>query len=242
MRELQALAKDGGEPATAELAVERILAWRSALTAISAVAEAQILACCAAIRREHPERDEFRAFVSRRLSGSMDPDRAWLMADTWAAARKNRQLRELVARAPAEAIEFVRGMADALSDEEIEALDEDDARVTEILAAAPRSRRKRIRALLESDRAARDGRHPDDVRRIEDLERRAAPAPGGEFEAALSVRRLADALSEHERALAETVDGIVAHAAKSGPQHDRLLRLGDLIVGQIDRLSDALRD
>lgn len=68
------------------VAAARIRAWHESLGAIFALAEADIMECCLAIRREHPGREAFGAFVAEHLAGALTPTRAWQLADTWEVA------------------------------------------------------------------------------------------------------------------------------------------------------------
>ena len=138
-------------PRTSMEAIARIRAWRSAMASLSAIAEAEVMAACWLIRREHQTRAAFISFFRRH-----DPDQcisgehAWLMAETWEVSRRQRSLRELTTRRPDEAIAFVREFVDAGREADLEELDANDRKVAEILSSAPRRRSARIRALIES--------------------------------------------------------------------------------------------
>ena len=158
------------------VAAARIRAWHESLNAVFAVAEADIMECCLAIRRNHPSREAFGTFVGVHLAGVLTAAKAWLLADTWEIARRHRPVRELVNREPQKAIAFMREFAAAAADEqEPLPFDADDCELTDILAAPPKTRRARLRELIAASKAARD-RHPDDIERIRDLEAEAAAA------------------------------------------------------------------
>ena len=151
-----------GEPGTAIQAVWRIRAWHDAMRTLSAIAEAQVMQACWVIRREHSDRGDFDAFCAAQgLAPIMGAPQAWLMAETWDVARRQRPLRELAADRPTDAIAFVRGFVEAGHEEDLRELDEDDQRVVEILAAPPRARRSKIRALLESHQERLDLEPPE---------------------------------------------------------------------------------
>ena len=152
------------------VAAARIRAWHESLGKIFALAEADIMECCLAIRRNHPGREAFGTFVGVHLAGVLTPTKAWQLADTWEVARQHRPVRELVNREPAKAVAFVREFTAAAADEQVPLpLDADDREITDILAASPKQRRERLRQLVAARKAPRD-HHPDDVERICELE------------------------------------------------------------------------
>ena len=225
------------ESLTAVQAAQRILAWRDAVHTLSAIAEAQVMEAAWAIRREHSDRDAFGAFVERNLGDVLDADRAWSMAETWDAARRNRQLRELARRRPEEAVAFVRDFAESADG----ALDDDDREAVELLSAPPRQRRARLRELQADARAAGEGRNPADVRRIAELE---AERDEAVFQARLAgpVADPAETLAEDERRLAARADEIDALRGKlSAAAADRLLRVADMAMGSLERIMSALQ-
>lgn len=221
-------------------AAQRIRTWREVLHAMSATAEAQVMASCWAIRREHVDREAFDAFVARHLDGVLRGDQAWALADTWDAARRNRGIRDLASTRPDEAVALVTGYAEAVPDG---GFDEDDRELVELLAAPPRKRRTRLRELRAAAMAARENRDPEDVRRIRELE--------GERDDALVQARIAGAggaidpmelLAEDERRLsarADEFDGL--RGRLSDGARDRLLRLADMAMGSLERISWTLQ-
>ena len=152
------------------VAAARIRAWHESLGKIFTLAEADIMECCLAIRRNHPNQEAFGTFVGVHLAGVLTPTKAWQLADTWEVAQQYRPVRELVNRGPAKAFAFVREFAAAAADEQAPLpFDSDDREIASILAAPPKTRRERLRGLVAASKAARD-RHPDDIERIRDLE------------------------------------------------------------------------
>lgn len=99
------------------------------------------------IRRELPEDAEFDAFIESQTP--LDRRRARLMVETWAVARRRRELRELAQRQPSEALALMRNAIDA----GVQLADATDRQVTELLSKPPRQRNQAIRELLESHRA-----------------------------------------------------------------------------------------
>ena len=81
-------------------AAGRIRALHAALQQLSQLAEAQVLEAVWSIRQELPAPADFASFVGRELP-MLTAERAQLMAETWAVARRSRELRELAgARRP----------------------------------------------------------------------------------------------------------------------------------------------
>ena len=232
------------ESLTALQAAQRVRAWHETLRTLSAIAEAQVMEAMWVIRREYPKRAAFVEFVAARV-GIVAPRRAWLMAQTWDAARRNRNMRRLAETQPDEAIEFARGLVEAGQEERLANLDDDDREIAEALTGTPRQRRSRLRKLLDAERAAATGRHPVDVKRIEDLtaERDAAlvaAEAGGERTA--SPASLTADLQKVERTVA-TLAEAAAEALRAGAvgesARERLLRTIDLMIGSLDRISAA---
>ena len=155
-------------------AAAEIRAWHLTLRAIGTAAETAVMRACFRIRVIHPAMDDFADFVYRQMPNVMTAKRAWLLADTWDVARKNRKLHELAASRPDRAVAFVRDFTDA-----VEAaggaenlplpLDEDDKEIAALLTAPPKKRHQGLRELVAARRAPRN-HHPDDVERIHDLE------------------------------------------------------------------------
>ena len=154
-------------------AAAEIRAWFLTLRTIGTAAETAVMRACWRIRQAHPDADDFGRFIFNELEGRLTPRKAWLHADTWEIARKNRKVHELAASQPDKALSFVRDFTDAVAAEGAETLplplDDDDKEVVALLTAAPKKRREELRKLVAARRTPRD-RHPDDVERIRELE------------------------------------------------------------------------
>ena len=119
------------------------------------------------IRREYPEAAAFEAFVAEHTP--VPPAEARLMADTWTAVRKNRNLRELAQHKPDEALTFVNGFIEAGLATQLETLDETDREFAAAMALPPRQRRAALRELVEAKHAVDAGHHPADREYIKAL-------------------------------------------------------------------------
>lgn len=230
---------------SSEVAAAHIVAWHKTLQAISATAEAEVMAACWAIRREHPDREEFAAFVTMRLEGVMTPGRAWTAAETWELARKHRPIRELTATAPREAIQFVRDFTAAAEQAPLP-LDDDDRTIAGLLAEPPKRRREKLREMAAAARAAGEHRHPDDITRIAELERAQTEAANREAADPLrSATAAVDALAAVERDLdgaARELDLLLARGAVTGRLQERVTHLSDRLMARLEELADAVRE
>ena len=229
------------------VAAARIRAWHESLGAIFALAEADIMECCLAIRTHHKTRETFGAFVAEHVR-VLTPTRAWQLADTWEVAKKHRPVRELVNREPKKAIAFVREFTAAAAQEQVPLpLDADDREIAGILASPPKKRREQLRDLVAARRAPRD-HHPDDLERIRELEAEreerdqaaaAALDSGDPASLRAAVEELAAAEAPFLKALSK-----VAHASKLGniPEQtrQRALRICDRVGGALDGAVDAV--
>lgn len=234
MSDATALVGLAGAPAPTSVveAVGRIRAWHEVLQSLAAAAEAQIMEACGVIRRHHPEKDVFEALVARELDGILPPARAWLMAETWGVARKQRDLRQLVSHRPQQAMRFVREFVDAGVAEQLELLDEDDQTFAELMSDSPAKRRTRIREWKAAERAAAEGRSLADIARIEELEA-AAGAPADV--ASHPVAKVGEQIKELHRiegelfGVSQAMAGLASHI---GPrQQDQLYAITDRIIG-----------
>lgn len=231
------MAKAPAAPArelTAIQAVEQIRAWHEALRSISAVAEVRILEACWTIRRERPEREDFNALVGGHLDGILEPDRAWLMAETWDAARRSRRLREVAVREPDSAIAFVREFVDGGRAERLQSLDDEDHEVISILTDRPAQRRSRIRALIEGHQERLDLETDE---RAPETAAPPPPPPGPD---------LATVLGDFDVAVIELLraGGALAGALEAGAptrtQASRLVLLIDQAIGAMENASEAV--
>ena len=151
-------------------AAHRIVAWHRTAKMLFSMIHAEIMEAAWIIRREYPERSQFLLFArARGLAEVMAPEQIWLAAETWEVQRSQRALRDLVSERPAEAMAFVHAFVAEGGEREIEALEDDDRRVAEILGSPPRKRHSAIQHLIASERAADGGRSPADVEQIRTL-------------------------------------------------------------------------
>lgn len=219
---------------TAIQAVEQIRAWHEALRSISAVAEVRVLEACWTIRREHPERADFNRLVGGHLDGILEPDRAWLMAETWEASRHSKRLRDATVRDPDHAIAFVREFVETGHQERLRALDDGDREVISILTDRPSKRRARIRALIETYQESLDLGDGDDE---PEPPPPPPPPPGPDLGAVL--REFDTAVVDLLR-----VGGSLARALDEGAptraQVSRLVLLTDQAIGAMENASEAV--
>lgn len=163
----------GSPPATRRDAVAVIRGWHETLRTLSAVAEVQVMAACWRLRQIAPSRETFEEIVTEDLEGVLRPNRAWVLADTWDAARRQRAVSRLVSVDPSSAIAFIRDLTAAIPD--ATELDEDDRRIAALLAAPPRQRREQLRLWSEAA-AGTVQRQPGDAERERDVARTDAAA------------------------------------------------------------------
>ena len=232
-------------PATAAAAVQTIRTCRGLARVLWEAIEAKVLEACWVIRREHPDRPAFVAYVARQLDGEMDPERAWLAAETWDVARSNRRVRELAVDRPTDAMDFVAEFVREGREAELKAPDSEiGRRSVEILTAPKKKRDRMLHDLLDAERAAKARRHPDDVRTIErqaleldDLRGRVDPRPTAR-------QTLRECLAEMNRIEGELAE-VAGRLAETAPAADGSLRLqlqvaSDSIDGRSQELAEAL--
>ena len=191
-----------------------IRAWSDTLRALSPIAAAQALEACWAIRNEYSSRETFDAFVRQHVR-VLSPDRAWLMAQTWDAARYHRELLMLAWSRPQDAIEFVRAFVEAGAEDLLRRPGDTVAETAELLRLPRRKRRARVRVLLDrpgdpprrttSDAASRtpETAAASPVDELQELERRLD---------ALSQRFMKVKLSETELQKAEGLSALAMMA------------------------------
>lgn len=129
--------------------------------------QAAIMECMWEIKARHcgDDDDEFHAFAARHID-IVAPKEAVKLANAWAGARQNRELRELAQRKPGQAIKLVCQLTDGGA---LEAL-QDDAEVARLLSMPPRKRAKAIREMIDVQQSVEAGHHPADRERIKALE------------------------------------------------------------------------
>lgn len=214
-------------------AAARIRALHMTARTFAQLIEAQIMEALWAIRRELPVDAEFDAFVESQTP--IDRRRARLMVETWAVARRRRELRELAQRQPSEALSLMQSAIDA----GVQLADATDHQVTELLSRPPRQRNRAIRELIESHRTnQQSATSPVQERGVE---KAGESAPAGDH----PNRRLAglvEALQAIESELAdllmnaEMVLGAGAAVPEAG--RERLLSLAALATDHIERIHD----
>ena len=235
----QSLALDAPPPATLYEAVSRVRTWHTVMGSLSQVAAAQTMEAVCIIRDQVGSDEEFAAVIERELRGILQPDRALLMARTWAAARKRRQLRELAAARPDQAMTFVQEFVAAGRAEDLENVDADDEAV-QILTLPPRQRIKAVRKVLDERNGKEalpgheDPDSPDYLPGLQTAEERRA----AEWRKRLQV------LAEHVKE-AESILGKAAMAAEqlhgewlSERARKALLAQTDLIIGHAEQIAE----
>ena len=176
-------------PMSARQGARCIRAWSDTLRALSPIAAAQALEACWAIRTEYSARQTFDAFVRQHVR-VLSPDRAWLMAQTWDAARCHRELLMLAWSRPEDAIEFVRAFVEAGAEDLLGRPGDADRETAELLRLPRRERRTRLRALLDRPRDPPQRTPSDAASRTPET---AAASPVDELQ---ELERRLDALSQ----------------------------------------------
>ena len=164
---LQNTARQVASPAVLD-ELRRVQAICNTMHAVAQVLEAQMMESLWKISKEVPERPAFERLV--REHTNLQPERAWLMAQTWESARRNRDLRELALDRPSEALALVSEFVEAGLDDRLESLSDDDREVAAIIAKPPRKRTAAIRELIAQGKAAQQGRSQADDKYITRLE------------------------------------------------------------------------
>ena len=172
-------------------------------------------------------------------------------ANHWEGIRKDRRLRVLTRRLPEEARALVRAFTATMASDgktlTAGDLDENEAKVSEVLGMAPKERKKWMRETRAKLRAAREGRNPNDVAQIKNLEeerekleaeRDALAAQVVEEKKSAAQQRKA-AMTRLRTAANELADAAL-EAAKLGvsnySRHDRNHMIGSLDVIHCDQL------
>ena len=185
---------------------------------------------------------EFYAFVESQTP--IDRRRARLMVDTWAVARRRRELRELAQHQPSEALALMQSAIDA----GVQLADATDKQVAELLSRPPRQRNQAIRELIESHQA-KEGHSSAAGKPTRTM--RAEPDDAGGVGAETRTARthppsraasLAEELQRVERSLSQlAMDAPVALGGNvPGRVRERVLRLSDLANQSLDRITGTL--
>ena len=229
---------------TALEAASGLDAWATTRQQLVQITDVQIMLHADAIRREYPERAGFDAFCAEHVV-ALRPDQVWVLAQAGEAAQKNRNFRELARTRPGEAVALVQDLVEAGLEERVVHLDEDDHELAQVLTAPRTKMRKRLRRMLDAERHARAGRNPADVERIQELaeERDAAVAA---LDEARKVTGLPTAAVNEVIADLQRLESEAAADAERFPslgatyaQRERALRAVDLIIGHMERISEA---
>ena len=223
--------------------LRRVRAIYDTARAISQALEAQLMESLWTIRRElGGNQEQFELLIGSNTD--LDPRRAWLMAETWDSARRNRSLRALASQQPSEAMALVTQFVEGGLSERLEGMGDDDREVAALIAKPPRKRTQAIRELIAQGKAAQDGRHPADQERISELEaerndalaeleqaRKVFPHHGGE------IRQALEDLRSVETSLAGVAErlGVVLPAA-SGITRTEAIQIAQLIANAADRI------
>ena len=194
--------------------------------------QAAIMECLWEIKAKHCNDDdaEFCAFASEHID-IVAPAEALKLANTWAGARQNRDLRELAQSKPGQAIKLVCQLTDAGA---LKAL-EDDAEVARLLSMPPRKRAKAIREMIDVQQSVEAGHHPADRERIKTLEAERDAAVAA-LEAQDKVANLADAPMAQLAQYAEDCDGVLQQVRDFVAASDQRLAQADFSAVEDDAL------
>ena len=223
--------------------IKRVSAICATAQAVMQTLEAQLMESFWKIRQELGG-DQARFQMLIRTYTQFQSDRAWLMADTWEAARKNRQLRTLATREPSEALRLVSRFVDAGITEQLESLSEDEQQTARFLTLSPRKQAAQIREWKDDAKAAREGHNPGDLERIraaeaerdaaiEELDRERQLKLGGKS----PVREALNALRDAEKRLAQAREALKAVLDQASHEtRDEMMYISDLAMTTIERL------
>ena len=165
-----------------------IRAWSDTLRALSPIAAVEAMEACWAIRNEYSSRETFDAFVRTHVR-VLSANRAWLMAQTWDAARYHRELLALARSRPQDAIEFVHAFVAAGAEDLLRRPGDTDPETAELLRLPRRKRRAQLRALLD-----RPGDSPQ--RTTSDAASRTPETAASPVDELQEIERRLDALSQ----------------------------------------------
>lgn len=218
---------------TAHEAAARIRALHMTARIFAQLIEAQIMEALWVIRRELPVDADFHAFVESQTP--IDRHRARLMVETWAVARRRRELRELAQRQPSEALSLVQSAIDA----GVPLADATDRQVAELLSRPPRQRNRAIRELIdahqskERSEAAASPRAAD--RNTDTVELSAPHHPSQRFSGFLEALQAIESELADLLLTAEMVLGNGNPMPEAG--RERLLSLAAVATDHIERIN-----
>ena len=223
-------------------AVAEIRVLRSLVVQVAQMAEAQIMERLWRCRAEFGDDEpSFTSFVRAELD--IAPTEALGYVATWETARKSRRLREMAQSQPDAAMAFVQRLVASGAEAAVVA---DDAEVTRLLTLPPRQQARALRDLIDTQTAVEGDRHPDDVRRIDELETELAVATGEvssiEHSPAARARALTDYLDDVYRELSARTGDIDALGQVGQGVRGRAARTADGLIGLLERAVGATLD
>ena len=229
--------------------LNRVNAICDTAIAVAQMMESQMMESFWKIRQElGGDRARFQMLV--RAHTRIESERAWLMAETWVSARKNRHLRTLASQKPSEALQLVSQFVEGGIADELEMLSENDHETAQLLALPPRKRTAKVREMIAAAKAAEQGHNPADLERIRAAEaERDAAVEELDKERQLKLgaktpeREALNALRDAEKRLAQAREALKpVLAGASHDVRDEVLRVGDLAMTTIERLHSEVYD
>lgn len=193
--------------------------------------------------RLYPDQAAFCWAVGEVLGDIVHPAKAWDLANLWEGARKDRRLLMLTNDAPEEARALVRTFTAAWATDAktltAAELDEHEQEFDKVLRMSRKERGTWMREAKAARDAARDGRSPKDIARIDELE-----AEKKALEAARpdSLAQQRNAATEKAQACANALEVAVREAVRLGADtypkslRGQMLALHDQVFGIADAL------
>lgn len=166
-------------PSSADEAEAELASWIRLKNCLGTIAEIRGAVCCWVIRGAFPDQESFSNRILAKFGGEVTPGEAWELADHWELCRQNRQIHEAAISRPAKAQDATRRLMIAVREERARngvdttlplPLNDEDKEVGRILALPAKKQLAEWRKLVAARDAAREGRHPDDIARIQELE------------------------------------------------------------------------
>ena len=235
---------DGGLPSATVLEeLKRVRVIFDTARAVAQTLEAQLMESLWKIRKEIGG-DQARFELLIRSNTKLDPQRAWLMAETWDKARRNRDLRQLASQQPSQALQLVSQFVEGGLAEKLESLSDHDHEVAGLFSLPPRKRNAKVRQMIAEAQAARKGHNPADLAEIETLQaerdaaleemekaKKVTPHPGSEMRQAL------DDLRDAEKRLAQVCENMRSLLQGASDRvRDEAQRLGRTAMTTIENL------
>ena len=240
----------GGVPVPNAAVMEELRRVRAICDTARAVAqtlEAQLMESLWKIRQELGG-DRTRFIQLLHAHTDQDPDRAWLMAETWESGRKNRDLRALASQKPHEALALVSQFVDEGLSAELHELGDNDHDAARLVSLPPRKRTAKIRELIAEAKAAKTGHHPADLERIRAAEaERDAAVEELDRERQLKLgektpeRQALNQLRDVEKRLAQAMEAVRPQLpAASTEFRDEARRVSEMLWTAIERLHSEI--